>query len=160
MRPGQIERRTHDYVRHGTTSLFAALDIKTGEVSGECHRRHRSIEFRKFLDAINAAVPEDLDCHLILDNYGTHKTALIRRWLAKTTPLPSPLHADGCLLAQSRGALVRRADRTKDPPRHPPQHETAGSGDLQLPRHIQRKSQTVCLDENRRRNPRFISPLL
>ncbi len=83
MRPGQIERRTHDYVRHGTTSLFAALDIKTGEVLGECHRRHRSIEFRKFLDAINAAVPEDLDCHLILDNYGTHKTALIRRWLAK-----------------------------------------------------------------------------
>jgi len=83
MRPGQIERRTHDYVRHGTTSLFAALDIKTGEVLGECHRRHRSIEFRKFLDAIDAAVPEDLDCHLILDNYGTHKTALIRRWLAK-----------------------------------------------------------------------------
>ena len=83
MRPGQIERRTHDYVRHGTTSLFAALDIKTGEVLGECHRRHRSIEFRKFLDAIDAAVPKDLDCHLILDNYGTHKTALIRRWLAK-----------------------------------------------------------------------------
>jgi transposase len=83
MRPGQIERRTHDYVRHGTTSLFAALDIKTGEVLGECHRRHRSIEFRKFLDGIDAAVPKDLDCHLILDNYGTHKTALIRRWLAK-----------------------------------------------------------------------------
>ena len=83
MRPGQIERRTHDYVRYGTTSLFAALDIKTGEVLGECHRRHRSVEFRKFLDAIDAAVPKDLECHLILDNYGTHKTALIRRWLAK-----------------------------------------------------------------------------
>jgi transposase len=83
MRPGQVERRTHDYVRHGTTSLFAALDVKTGKVIGECHRRHRSVEFRKFLDTIDAAVPASLDMHLILDNYGTHKTALIRRWLAK-----------------------------------------------------------------------------
>ncbi len=83
MRPGQIERRTHDYVRHGTTSLFAALNVKTGEVIGKCHRRHRSLEFRKFLDRIDAAVPSDLDVHMILDNYGTHKTALIRRWVAK-----------------------------------------------------------------------------
>ena len=83
MRPGQIERRTHDYVRHGTTSLFAALDVKTGAVIGECHRRHRSIEFRAFLDRIEAAVPAELDVHLIVDNYGTHKTALIKRWLAK-----------------------------------------------------------------------------
>lgn len=83
MRPGQVERRTHDYVRHGTTSLFAALDVKTGKVIGECHRRHRSLEFRQFLDTIDAQVPTDLDVHLILDNYGTHKTALIRRWLAK-----------------------------------------------------------------------------
>jgi transposase len=83
MRPGQVERRTHDYARHGTTSLFAALDVKTGKVIGECHRRHRSVEFRKFLDTLDAAVPAALDVHLILDNYGTHKTALIRRWLAK-----------------------------------------------------------------------------
>jgi transposase len=83
MRPGQVERRTHDYHRHGTTSLFAALDVKTGKVLGECHRRHRSVEFRKFLDTIEASVPADLAIHLVLDNYGTHKTALIRRWLAK-----------------------------------------------------------------------------
>jgi transposase len=83
MRPGQIERRTHDYVRHGTTSLFAALDAATGSVIGELHRRHRSLEFRKFLDTIEAAVPEDLDVHLVMDNYGTHKTALVRRWFAK-----------------------------------------------------------------------------
>jgi transposase len=83
MRPGQVERRTHDYKRHGTTSLFAALDVKTGAVIGELHRRHRSVEFRKFLDTIAGAVPPGLDVHLILDNYGTHKTALIRRWLAK-----------------------------------------------------------------------------
>ena len=83
MRPGQAERRTHDYVRHGTTSLFAALDAKAGTVIGQLHQRHRSIEFRKFLDTLDAAVPAELDVHLIVDNYGTHKTALIRRWLAK-----------------------------------------------------------------------------
>ena len=83
MRPGQVERRTHDYARHGTTSLFAALDVKTGTVIGELHRRHRSVEFRQFLDTIDDAVPSDLDVHLILDNYGTHKTAPVRRWLAK-----------------------------------------------------------------------------
>ena len=83
MRQGQAERRTHDYSRHGTTSLFAALDAHTGEVLGRCHRRHRSVEFRKFLDAIDAAVPSELDVHLVVDNYATHKTVLIRNWLAK-----------------------------------------------------------------------------
>jgi transposase len=83
MRPGQVERRTHDYVRHGTTSLFAALDVKSGKVIGECHRRHRAREFRKFLGTIDASVPSRLDVHLILDNYGTHKTPSIRRWLVR-----------------------------------------------------------------------------
>ena len=83
MRPGQAERRTHDYKRHGTTSLFAALDAKTGTVVAETHRRHRSREFRKFLDRLEANVPADREVHIILDNYGTHKTPLIRAWLAK-----------------------------------------------------------------------------
>lgn len=83
MRPGQVERRTHDYKRHGTTTLFAALDAKSGQVIGETHARHRSVEFRKFLDRIDASVPADLNVHLVLDNYGTHKTPLIWRWLAK-----------------------------------------------------------------------------
>ena len=83
LRPGQVERRTHDYVRHGTTSLFAALDARTGQVIGQCHRRHRAVEFRKFLDAIESEVPAGLDVHLIADNYATHKTALIRNWFAK-----------------------------------------------------------------------------
>lgn len=83
MRPGQIARRTHDYKRHGTTSLFAALDIATGKVIGKCYPRHRAAEFRKFLDKIEANVPADLDVHLVMDNYATHKTQIIRDWLAK-----------------------------------------------------------------------------
>jgi transposase len=83
MRPGQIERRTHDYERHGTTSLFAALEMASGKIIGECHRRHRAAEFRRFLDTVEAATPAELDVHLILDNYGTHKTPLIRRWLVR-----------------------------------------------------------------------------
>ena len=80
--PGMPERRTHDYVRHGTTPLFAALDVATGRVIGETHRRHRSSEFLKFLSKIEANVPAELDIHLVMDNYGTHKTPAIRRWLA------------------------------------------------------------------------------
>jgi transposase len=83
LRPGQPERRTHDYVRYGTTSLFAALDIKTGKVIGKLHRRHRAIEFKKFLETIDAAVPPDLEVHIVLDNYATHKTPAIQRWLLK-----------------------------------------------------------------------------
>jgi transposase len=83
MRPGQAERRTHDYKRHGTTSLFAALELKTSRVIGQLHRRHRSVELRQFLDVIEANVPAGLEAHIIMDNYGTHKTALIRNWFAK-----------------------------------------------------------------------------
>jgi transposase len=83
MRPGQIERRTHDYVRHGTTSLFAALDVKTGKVIGECHRRHRAAEFLRFLGRVEESVPEELDVHLVLDNASTHKTPAVKRWLLR-----------------------------------------------------------------------------
>ncbi len=83
MAPGIAERRTHDYRRHGTTSLFAALDIATGKVIGATHRRHRSIEFRSFLERIDQEAPTELAIHLVLDNYGTHKTPLIHRWLLR-----------------------------------------------------------------------------
>lgn len=83
MRPGQVERRTHDYTRHGTTSLFAALDVASGSVIGRCYPRHRSSEFRKFLGQIEASVPRDLDVHLVMDNDATHKTKSIRDWLAR-----------------------------------------------------------------------------
>jgi transposase len=83
MRPGTPERRTHDYRRYGTTSLFAALDVASGRVIGETHRRHRSVEFRSFLDRIDQEVPADLEIHVVLDNYVTHKTALVHRWLLR-----------------------------------------------------------------------------
>jgi len=83
MMPGMPERRTHDYLRHGITSLFAAFNIADGTVISQLHRRHRAIEFKKFLVAIDKAVPADLDVHLVCDNYATHNTAEIRAWLAR-----------------------------------------------------------------------------
>ncbi len=80
---GTPERRSHDYVRHGTTSLFAALEVATGTVIGSLRRRHRASEFKAFLERIEAAVPDDLAVHLVLDNYATHKTPAIKRWLLR-----------------------------------------------------------------------------
>lgn len=81
--PGMPERRTHDYQRHGTTTLFAALDIATGEVIGQLHRRHRSDEFLQFLRSIESNVPAELAIHLVMDNAGTHKTPKVRDWFAR-----------------------------------------------------------------------------
>jgi len=83
MMPGMPERRTHDYVRHGTTSLFAAFNTADGTVISSLHRRHRTIEFKKFLTKIDTEVPDHLDIHLVVDNYGTHKTPAIKAWLAR-----------------------------------------------------------------------------
>ncbi|MCC6227349.1 MAG: IS630 family transposase [Microthrixaceae bacterium] len=81
MRPGQVERRTHDYKRHGVTDLFAALNVATGQVIHQTRPQHRAIEFRKFLDLIDANVPDDLAVHVVLDNASTHKTPAIHKWL-------------------------------------------------------------------------------
>ncbi len=81
MTPGVCERRTHEYERHGTTDLFAALDVHSGRVVGECRQRHRSVDFCAFLDTVEAAIPTDLDVHLVLDNASTHKAPLVKAWL-------------------------------------------------------------------------------
>ncbi|GGP58090.1 hypothetical protein GCM10010247_33540 [Streptomyces calvus] len=81
MVPGLPERRSHDYVRAGTTTLFAALEVATGKVIGSLHRRHRAVEFKKFLTKLDKEVPAELDVHLILDNYVTHKTPAVKKWL-------------------------------------------------------------------------------
>ena len=83
MMPGMPERRSHDYVRSGVTSLFAAFDIADGTVISALHRRHRAVEFKKFLIAIDKTVPTELDVHIVCDNLATHKTATVRDWLAK-----------------------------------------------------------------------------
>jgi transposase len=82
MMPGMPERRTHDYVRHGVTTLFAALNVATGEITGSIHRRHRTAEFKRFLTKLDNDIPAELDVHLICDNYATHKTDAIAKWLA------------------------------------------------------------------------------
>lgn len=83
LRPGQCERHTHDYARHGTTTLFAALDVKSGRVIGSLHKHHRAKEFLGFLRKIDDEVPDDLEVHLILDNYQTHKVPAVKRWLVR-----------------------------------------------------------------------------
>ena len=83
LRPGTPEQRTHDYERHGTTSLFAALDVATGKVIGECHRRHRHQEFLQFLHLVDSRMPRDVEVHMVMDNYGTHKSPAVVRWFAR-----------------------------------------------------------------------------
>ncbi len=117
MMPGMPERRTHSYVRHGTTSLFAALDVASGFVIGKCYKRHRAAEFLDFLKQIDAQVPDGLDIHIVMDNYATHKTAAIRTWLARRPHYHVHFHADISILDQSGRTMVRRT--------HPPKATTA-----------------------------------
>jgi transposase len=120
MQIGQTELQTHDYARHGTTTLFAALNHATGNVIGKCYPRHRSSEFVKFLDVIDVNVPKDLDVHLVLDNYATHKTDEVKRWLLKRPRYHlhfTPTHASWLNLVERWFALltqkaVKRASHT------------------------------------------------
>jgi len=132
MRPGQPERRTHDYVRHGTTSLFAALEVQSGKIIGQCHQRHRALEFRKFLDTIEAAVPSALDLHLILDNYAPHTPPVIRRWLAKRPRFHLHFPPDRGVVDESRGTLVRVAHRQATATGRAQQHAGAQGGHSRL----------------------------
>ena len=111
MIPVHPERRTHNYVRHGTTSLFAALDIATGRVIGKCYRRHRSKEFVAFLDAVEAAVPDGQEVHLVMDNYGTHKTPKTQRWLLRHPRFHvhfTPTHSSWLNMVESWFSLLTR----------------------------------------------------
>lgn len=111
MRPGQPEQHTHDYIRHGTRDLFAALDVKTGTVIGEVRHRHRSTEFRKFLDTVERNTPAELELHLILDNSSIHKTPLIHRWLLRHPRVHlhfTPTSASWLNLVESWFALLSR----------------------------------------------------
>lgn len=109
MLPGQVERQTHTYSRYGTTSLFAALDVATGKVIAQCHRRHRADEFLRFLRRIDKDTPEQLDIHVVMDNYGTHKTASVKKWLARHsrfTPHFTPTYSSWLNLVERYFALL------------------------------------------------------
>ena len=126
MMPGMPERRTHDYVRHGITSLFAAFNIADGTVISELHRRHRAIEFKKFLITIDKAVPADLDVHLVCDNYATHKTPTIKTWLARHPRFHMHFTPTGSSwINQVERWFGYLTDQT-DPPRRPPQRPGPG----------------------------------
>ena len=139
LRPGLPERQTHDYKRHGTTTLFAAFNILNGKVIGSCLPRHRGNEFLKFLTYLEREVPPDLDLHLILDNYSTHKSAAVQRWLkpARTAPLPFSFHADQQFMAQPSRTLVWPHHRENDPSRHVPLSGGTRARDLRLAGHVE-----------------------
>ena len=154
MLPGMPERRTHDDKRHGTTSLFAALDVATGRVIGKCYRRHRAREFLDFLKEIDAQVPEGLDIHIVMDNYATHKTAPVKAWLARRAHWHIRLHADLRVLDQSGRTLVRRTDAQAAAARCAPLDPPARSRHPRLHRQAQRRPEALQVDQIGRRHPR------
>jgi len=146
MLPGTPQRATHDYKRAGTSSLYAALDLTTGKVLGRLHSRHRAIEFKKFLQAIDAEVPAEFDVHLVLDNSSTHKTPAIQRWLVAHprfvlhfTPTSSSwLNLVERWFAELTNKLLRRGA-----------HRSVRqlNADIRLDRHLQRRPTPIRLDK-------------
>jgi hypothetical protein len=138
MMPGMPERRTHDYQRNGITSLFAALDMATGKVIGSIHRRHQSIEYRKFLTIIDKEVPAELDVHVICDNYATHKTDNHPEVAGRPPALPRALHPHRLLLAEHGGALVRRTHHQAAAARGPQERPSPRSRHPGLDQNLER----------------------
>lgn len=148
--PTSPARASHDYVRNGTTDLFAALDIATGRVHTQMHSRHRTTEFRTFLNHLDREVPNGLDVHLILDNYATHKTPAIHRVAAPPPPLPPPLHPDQRLMAEPGGAVVRRAHHQEAAPLLPRQRRRTRRRHHRVDQRLGRRPQALHLGQNRR----------
>ena len=158
MMPGMPEKRTHDYVRHGTTSLFAAFNTADGTVISSLHRRHRAIEFKKFLTKIDSQVPADLDVHLICDNYGTHKSPGHQDMAGRPPPVPHALHPDLFQLAQPGRTVVRLRHRRPAPPQRPPQRPSTGEADIRAwVKAWNDEPEAVHLDQDRRPDPRIHS---
>ena len=157
--PGTPERATHDYKRSGTSSLYAVLDITSGEVIGSLHSGHRAIEFKKFLQTLDREVPRNLEVHLILDNSSTHKTPAIQRWLAAHprfvlhfTPTSSSwLNLVERWFAELTNKLLRRGA---------PLGASAQRGHPHLDRDLERRSPPLRLDQDRGPDPRIHRRLL
>ena len=153
MMPGLPERRTHDYLRHGITTLFAALDVATGQVYGSIHRRHRATEFKKFLTKLDDQVPADLDVHLICDNYATHKTPAIAKWLAAHPRFHmhfTPTYSSWLNQVERWFALLTDKKLRRGTHRSiQPWRRTFATGSP-----LERQPETLHLDQDRRRDPR------
>ena|GEM_PF-2463768 len=152
--PMMPERRIHDYLRRGVTSLFAAFNIADGTVISSIHRRHRVIEFKKFLAKIDDEVPDDLEVHLVCDNYGTHKTPAINAWLVKQPRFHMHFIPDQLQLDQPGRALVRLHHRRTHPQRQPPIGPGLRSRHPRLGQGMERRPQTIHLDQVSRTDSR------
>ena len=154
LRPGLPERRTHDYRRHGTTNLYAALEIASGQVVHACQPRHRHQEFLAFLRQLVRGFPAG-ELHLILDNSSTHTTPEVKRWLAQPRHrrLHFPLHPHQRVLDERR-ELVLHPHPPAGPTRQLRERRRPRRGDPALRRRLERARPTIRLDENRRRRPR------
>ena len=154
LKNGRAGTMTHDYKRHGTTTLFAALDVATGKVIGQCMPRHRHQEFLRFLRTIDHNTAKWLDLHLTVDNYATHKHPKVKAWLKRHPGFHLPLHPDFRLMDQSRRKLLRLDHPGRHPPRRVPQRRRTQDRHPSLPRPAQCRRQTVHLDRPRSRHPR------
>ena len=157
MRPGLPEKATHDYVRHGTTSLFAALEVATGKVTDACYDRHTNVEFLDFLKLVAKAYPR-VKLHVVADNYATHKHPTVKAWLANNPRIT--MHytpTSGSWLNHGRDLL-----RDHHPPSHPPRHlhlrQRPHRRHRDLHRRLERTLPTVHLDQDRRRDPHQSKP--
>ena len=153
MRPGLPEKATHDYIRHGTTTLFAALEVATGKVTDACYERHRNAEFLRFLKQVAKAYPRREAARRASTTTHTHKHPAVQAWLAKQPADHAALHPDLRVLAEHGRDLLRH----HHPPGHPPRHLHLGQGphrrDRDLHRRLERPLPTVHLDQDRRRDP-------
>ena len=140
MMPGVPERRSHDYVRHGTTDLFAAFNIADGTVISQLRRHHRAAEFKKFLARIDKAVPAGLEVHLVCDNLATHKTPVIQAWLARHPRFRLHFTPDRLVVDQPGRAVVRLLDRSDDPPRRAQERAGPRSRHPRLDRELERQT--------------------
>jgi hypothetical protein len=155
MIPGVPERRSHDYVRHGTTDLFAAFSIADGTVISQLRRHHRAAEFKKFLARIDKAVPAGLEVHLVCDNLATRKAPVIQAWLARHPRFRLHFTPDRLVLDQPGRAVVRLLDRSDDPPRRAQERAGPRSRHPRLDRALERQPAAIRLDQDRRRDPQL-----
>src|SRR5207253_9779259 len=147
--PGVPARQSHDYERHGVTSLFAALDVASGVTISSCYRRHRHQEFLRFLNQIDANLPGGFEVHLVMDNYGTHKVNKVRMWLARHPRYHVHFTPTGASWLNLR-TIVCRSDRAMRPARNLHGGPGAGERNAGVPRSAQSRSQAVCEDGGRR----------